>query len=181
MQGVSGGLYAGTLDAFRQIVRSEGPRGLYKGFGANAIGIATGNLYITVYELTRRLALSHDLDSRYINFVAGASASLLSQTVVVPSDVISQHLMMNAQTRRSHGILNVSRKIWRSSGLRGFYRGYLPSIATYAPSSALWWGTYGELSPRLWRVCDRLHLSDAWKLGLSQAGAGGCAGLVAGM
>ena len=32
--------------------------------------------------------------------------------------------------------------VYRRDGLRGFYRGYFASLATYAPSSALWWFFY---------------------------------------
>lgn len=47
-------LYAGTFDAFRKILRHEGARGLYKGFGASTVNIATGNVYITIYEIARK-------------------------------------------------------------------------------------------------------------------------------
>ncbi len=73
----------------------------------------------------------------------------MSQTIVVPLDIVSQRMMISGQgslTReRSNGLLAISKQVYRAEGVRGFYRGYLPSIATYAPSSALWWGSYGLL------------------------------------
>lgn len=50
-------LYAGTFDAFRKIARQEGMRGLYKGFGASTANVLTGNVYISVYEMARKLFL----------------------------------------------------------------------------------------------------------------------------
>lgn len=50
-------LYRGTFDAFHKIARQEGMRGLYKGFGASTANVLTGNLYISVYELARKIFL----------------------------------------------------------------------------------------------------------------------------
>lgn len=50
-------LYAGTFDAFRKIARQEGMKGLYKGFGASTANVLTGNVYISVYEMARKLFL----------------------------------------------------------------------------------------------------------------------------
>ncbi len=52
-------LYTGTFDAFRKILKQEGPRGLYKGFGASTANVLTGNVYISVYEMARKLSLDH--------------------------------------------------------------------------------------------------------------------------
>ena len=48
-------LYSGTFNAFATIVRHEGTRGLYKGFGASTANVLTGNLYISVYEKSRKV------------------------------------------------------------------------------------------------------------------------------
>lgn len=50
-------LYTGTFDAFRKIARQEGFKGFYKGFGASTANVLTGNVYISVYELARKLFL----------------------------------------------------------------------------------------------------------------------------
>lgn len=52
-------VYSGTFDAFRKILRQEGPRGLYKGFGASTANVLTGNLYISVYEKSRKMFRDH--------------------------------------------------------------------------------------------------------------------------
>lgn len=36
----------------------------------------------------------------------------------------------------------VARDIYQTDGVRGFYRGYIASLFTYVPSSALWWSFY---------------------------------------
>lgn len=129
--------YSGTLDAFGKIIMHEGPRGLFKGFGVSCIGIASGQLYITSYEIirqeARRLNDTHQIFSSAAmdvirNAVAGGSASLLSQTVVVPVDIISQKQMMMSQERRPQSIMTLSRDIFAREGIAGFYRGFFASV-----------------------------------------------------
>lgn len=38
--------------------------------------------------------------------------------------------------------LAVTRDILQRDGVKGFYRGYMASLFTYVPSSALWWSFY---------------------------------------
>lgn len=48
--------YRSATHAFRVILRDEGPRGLYKGFAAVAVGTVPGHaLYFATYELSKRL------------------------------------------------------------------------------------------------------------------------------
>lgn len=76
------------------------------------------------------------------------------------------------------GFLDTCRSIWSKQGLRGFYRGYLPSVATYAPSSSIWWGCYGLLFPMYAHVFGTSPKEQS-KVILAQALAGGTAGVIA--
>ena len=40
--------------------------------------------------------------------------------------------------------------ILKEEGFRGLYRGFGSSVATFVPSSALWWGSYGMYQKLLW-------------------------------
>lgn len=100
---------------------------------------------------------------------------MISQTIVVPLDIVSQRMMIDGQgvdvrkTReRARGFLSVTKKIYRAEGIRGFYRGYLPSIATYAPSSAIWWGSYGLLVPVYYSRMASWDMDPFWKQGESR-------------
>mmetsp|Transcript_24920 Transcript_24920/g.80269 ORF Transcript_24920/g.80269 Transcript_24920/m.80269 type:complete len:302 (+) Transcript_24920:63-968(+) len=159
-------LYKGQMDAFWKIFRYEGPRGLYKGFLVNCWGILGGQFYITVYEVTRSRIMPRKYPESFRNFVAGATASLGSQTLVVPLDVVSQKMMVHGQVVHAHdataskpsrlqGGLHVARDILARDGVRGLYRGYLASVMTYAPSSALWWSCYSMYKPFANRVVPK--------------------------
>lgn len=37
---------------------------------------------------------------------------------------------------------DIAQAIYRMDGVRGFYKGYIASLCTYVPNSALWWAFY---------------------------------------
>ncbi|RLN87580.1 hypothetical protein BBJ28_00005886 [Nothophytophthora sp. Chile5] len=199
-------LYSGTFNAFSTILRQEGARGLYKGFGASTANVITGNLYISVYEKSRKAFKDHSstrlidvpsvtnqVGEKGANFAGGAFASLISQTVVVPLDIVSQRMMLNGQgqdvrkTReRAKGFVAVTKQVFRAEGIRGFYRGYFPSIATYAPSSSIWWGSYGLLVPMYYNLMKSWQTDPFWKQGtlenmVAQGLSGASAGIITGI
>ncbi|XP_070547225.1 solute carrier family 25 member 44-like [Ptychodera flava] len=142
--------YKGTWDALKKILRYEGVRGFYRGFMVNAFTVFSGQCYITTYELMRTRFKHMSNTTR--SFIAGGTASLVAQTITVPCDVVSQLLMMQGQTQGSARITadgsalkrtsGVIRTIWVKEGMAGFYRGYLASLMSFIPNSALWWPFY---------------------------------------
>ncbi|XP_014672445.1 PREDICTED: solute carrier family 25 member 44-like [Priapulus caudatus] len=161
-------LYKGTFDAFYKILRYEGPTGLYKGFWINSIQVVSGVGYVTTYEGVRHMLSTYTSlkDNKKIQAMAGgACASLVGQTIIVPFDVVSQHMMVMGQFSgrnrpsqvtvptlgitvdlRRGSTFNVSmaiiRELYKNDGLGGFYRGYGASIMCFVPNSALWWMFY---------------------------------------
>ncbi|KAJ3596489.1 hypothetical protein NHX12_002896 [Muraenolepis orangiensis] len=165
-------LYSGTLDAFCKILHTEGLRGLYRGFMVSTFTLVSGQAYITTYELVRKYASQHTPSNTVKSLVAGGAASLVAQTITVPIDVVSQQLMMQGQgghlTRFKVKPRRTSSTNWRrftfgqtrdivvqifaADGFRGFYRGYVASLLTYIPNSALWWPFYHFYTEQLSRV-----------------------------
>eukprot|EP01026_Neomeris_dumetosa_P049462 TRINITY_DN43110_c1_g1_i2.p1 TRINITY_DN43110_c1_g1~~TRINITY_DN43110_c1_g1_i2.p1 ORF type:complete len:262 (-),score=33.19 TRINITY_DN43110_c1_g1_i2:72-857(-) len=123
-------------------------------------------VYLSTLELMKSVA-SSTLESYPVvgqapaaalgSFVGGAVASLSSQMVVVPIDVISQRQMMLG-TGKQGGVhmsgVDMARQIVRKEGLGGLYRGFSMSIMTYIPSSAIWWSSYGGFQKLLWQRYD---------------------------
>lgn len=153
-------LYSGTFDAFFKILQAEGVRGLYRGFMVNTFTLISGQAYITTYELVRKYVSQYSEDNTVKSLVAGGSASLVAQSITVPIDVVSQHLMMqgqgehltrfrlssNTETGKAKKVFgqtrNIMAQIFAADGFRGFYRGYVASLLTYIPNSAVWWPFY---------------------------------------
>ncbi|CAL4068274.1 unnamed protein product [Meganyctiphanes norvegica] len=155
--------YKGTYDAFSKIFKSEGIGGLYKGFWVSAFQLISGIAYITTYENVRQFLQKKGIhDSTTRAMAGGACASLVGQTIIVPFDVISQHMMILGQIEgrgkhkrvinplnislkhkgRLHVVGAITRTVYQQDGLRGFYRGYMASVGAYVPNSALWWTFY---------------------------------------
>ncbi|KAF6293782.1 solute carrier family 25 member 44 [Rhinolophus ferrumequinum] len=165
-------LYQGTADAFVKILRADGVAGLYRGFLVNTFTLISGQCYVTTYELTRKFVAEYSQSNTVKSLVAGGSASLVAQSITVPIDVVSQHLMMQRQgesagrfqvrgSAQGHGVIafgqtkDIIRQILRADGLRGFYRGYVASLLTYIPNSAVWWPFYHFYAEQLSCLCPK--------------------------
>lgn len=174
-------VYSGSLDAFRKIIKSEGFCGLYKGFWINSIQVFSGITYIATYEKTRDLITNYTniSDSKAKAFLAGGISSAMSQTLIIPFDVVSQHIMMALNTRKQSknlpvdglrssffkplslkqdeikrfGIaLTITRQLYREGGLNSFYKGYFASLLCFVPSSACWWMLYQHFNEFLYSL-----------------------------
>ncbi|XP_060709720.1 solute carrier family 25 member 44a [Hemiscyllium ocellatum] len=170
--------YHGTFDAFIKILRAEGIRGLYRGFLVNTLTLISGQGYITTYELVRVYVANYSNSNAVKSLVAGGAASLVAQSIIVPIDIISQHLMVaghkgnlgrfklssnDRKYKQAFGqTQEVVTQIFRLDGPKGFYRGYLASLMTYIPNSAIWWPFYHfyaeQLSKLVPNECPHLVL-----------------------
>lgn len=165
-------MYSGMFDAYGKIYKYEGFSGLYRGFWVSSVQIISGVFYISTYEGVRHILAQKKINSRIRALVAGAAASMVGQTIIVPFDVLSQHLMMmglvskgaNKVDFNPFGInihpsrskfsitIDVARHIFKVDGIAGFYRGYMASLAAYVPNSALWWGFYHFYQDELYLI-----------------------------
>ena len=85
---------AGLFDAATKIYKTEGVHGLYRGFWVSSVQIISGVVYIATYEGIRHVLSQYNAPQSVKALVGGGAASLVGQTVIVPFDVLSQHLMM---------------------------------------------------------------------------------------
>lgn len=166
-------IYTGALDAFRKILKHEGIRGLYKGFTVSLFGMASGQLYISTYEIVRSCLPGYS--SEWKGLIAGTCATVVGQLLTVPVDIVSQHMMMDGQVKMTNkpnpkpsqyilvkntdyllpkrkrvvrSAYHIVREILRTEGVRGLHKGYSVSLVTYAPNSALFWSAYSMLYRR---------------------------------
>ncbi|XP_052210334.1 uncharacterized protein LOC127813414 [Diospyros lotus] len=147
------------------ILRHEGPRGFYRGFGTSLVGtIPARALYMGALEVTKSAAVSAAVNLGFSasatatisNAVAGLSSATAAQLVWTPVDVVSQRLMVQgaaiptAAISRYNGGVDAVRKIVSTEGVRGLYKGFGFSILTYAPSNAVWWASYSAMQRLIW-------------------------------
>ncbi|KAJ1382352.1 Mitochondrial carrier protein [Sesbania bispinosa] len=183
-----------ALSVVKGLLKTDGIPGLYKGFGTVITGaIPARIIFLTALETTKVASfrmlepfkLSETTQAAIANGIAGMASSLLSQAVFVPIDVISQKLMVQGYSGHTQysGGLDVARKVLRSEGVRGLYRGFGLSVMTYSPSSAVWWASYGSSQRFMWRFLgDGKHekgTPSLSKIILAQAAGGIIAGATA--
>ncbi|EGG21554.1 mitochondrial substrate carrier family protein [Cavenderia fasciculata] len=144
--------YKGTIDAFQSIIRKEGWRCLYKGFPIVVTAtIPAHALYFYGYEYSKKeLAKVPSIGNGIINhFTSGLVADVAGAMIWTPMDVIKQRLQVQkaqvaAGTTFYRGSFHAVNVIYREEGIRGFYRGFLPSLATFGPLVGIYFATYEQ-------------------------------------
>ncbi|KAJ6811990.1 solute carrier family 25 member 44 [Iris pallida] len=146
------------------LIRTEGLRGFYRGFATSLTGTVPARaLYMAALESTKSsvgslatgLGVPDPAAAAFASAAAGLSAAVAAQTVWTPVDVISQRLMVG-DSKYSGGI-DAVKKIVRSDGVCGLYRGFGMSILTYAPSNAVWWASYSVAQRAIWGGISRVY------------------------
>uniref|UniRef100_A0A0E0KJ63 Solute carrier family 25 member 44 n=1 Tax=Oryza punctata TaxID=4537 RepID=A0A0E0KJ63_ORYPU len=180
-----------ALATFRNILKVDGVPGLYRGFGTVITGaIPARIIFLTALETTKAASLklvepfklSEPVQAAFANGLGGLSASLCSQAVFVPIDVVSQKLMVQGYSGhvRYKGGLDVAQKIIKADGIRGLYRGFGLSVMTYSPSSAVWWASYGSSQRIIWSAFDRWNDKESSPSQLTIVGVQATGGIIAG-
>ena len=185
---------AAAAAAAAAILRRDGPRGFYRGFGVSLAGTVPARaVYMAALETTKsavgsaalRLGVAEPAANAAASAAGGVSAAVAAQVVWTPVDVVSQRLMVQtapAAAAHYRGGADAFRKILLADGVRGLYRGFGVSVLTYAPSSAAWWASYATAQRLLWRAVGPAHHDSRGAAmavqGASAAAAGGAAALV---
>lgn len=158
----SGFAHMRGMTVFKHILRHDGIPGIFRGFGTSAVGSLPGRvLTLTSLEMSKEMTLKY---MEHLNMpeatrvgiangVAGLMSNVISCAYWVPLDVICQRLMVQGLpgTTFCNGPFDVVRKVVKTEGLRGMYRGFGLTVITQSPASALWWGVYGAAQHMIWR------------------------------
>lgn len=60
---------------------------------------------------------------------------------------------------RMNGV-SMARHVIATEGVLGLYRGFGMSVATFVPSSGIWWGSYGAFQKLVWQQVDQFLSRD---------------------
>lgn len=146
---------AGPVQLARQIVRSEGVRGLFKGLPSLwARDIPFNFAFLGSYETFCALfAWAEGSDRQRLSagstLAAGGTAGMVGWSVVFPMDVVKSRMQTSKSTGQS--ALAVARTIVRQEGVRALYQGVSAAVARAFPANAALLLGF-ELSHRLFRV-----------------------------
>jgi solute carrier family 25 protein 44 len=125
--------FRGVYVTARDIVRADGYRGLYKGFGTVVGGLIPGRMmYLGILEASKKAvgsamtsydeSLSEPFVASTSNFVAGALASLSGQLIAVPVDVVSQRQMIAKEYQAAGGATGATSQLLLPMAQRFLFR-----------------------------------------------------------
>eukprot|EP00884_Botryococcus_braunii_P003139 jgi/Botrbrau1/12826/Bobra.20_1s0016.1 len=162
-------VYRGLGDAARGIVHKFGIKGLYRGMGATLVEIIPyAAVQFGMYDVCKSMyrsrfrkdgsqegesgleAAGRDLVP---NFICGFASGTLAKLCTHPLDVAKKRFQIAGLERAAKYGANVPVQfgqslpkalmhIWRVEGLRGMYKGALPSVLKAAPQAAVTLTTY---------------------------------------
>ncbi|CAL1376502.1 unnamed protein product [Linum trigynum] len=159
--------YTNGVDVFRQIMRTDGVRGLYRGFGLSILIYAPSNaVWWASYSAAQRTVwdgvcsylskknnengngdVAYKPDSKTVMAVQGISAAMAggaSALITMPLDTIKTRLQVLEGGEEKHGptVRQTFRKLVKEGGLMACYRGLGPRWASMSMSATTMITTY---------------------------------------
>ncbi|OMJ18879.1 putative mitochondrial 2-oxodicarboxylate carrier [Smittium culicis] len=140
--GTGGDQYKSIFDAFKRIIKEEGPRTLYRGiippilveapkraikFAANA---EYGNMYLKMFNLEKM--------NQQVSVLTGVSAGITEALIVSTPELLKIRLQAKENAGRYSGMTDVIKKVYATEGLKAFFNGLESTIWRHA----LWNGGY---------------------------------------
>mmetsp|Transcript_31353 Transcript_31353/g.43498 ORF Transcript_31353/g.43498 Transcript_31353/m.43498 type:complete len:318 (-) Transcript_31353:12-965(-) len=166
------GQYSTVGRAVAEILKQEGARGMYRGVGAMALGAGPAHaVYFACYEKVKRVlngggGAIHPLAAG----TAGATATIVSDAVALPMDVVKQRLQLPKGSGYL-GVWNCVTRILKEEGFHAFFRSYPTTLLMNIPYTAIHFSVYESAKEMLGGDSEELEES-FW----THLGAGGLAG-----
>lgn len=149
--------FAGPIDCFKQIHKVGGlSSGIYKGLAPTLVRESIGlGIYFATYEalIARELGnkiypTRSDIPGWKLCMYGGLSGYTLWLSIY-PVDVIKSKLQTDSLHKPTYrGSLDVFRDISAKAGIKGFYKGFVPTILRAAPANGATFAVF-ELTMRL--------------------------------
>jgi len=138
--------YSNPLSAVVDIVRTDGTFGLWRGLVPYVVrGALLTGTQLGVYDQSKTAVKEYlHLEDGVVAQVSAAMMSgLVTTTVTQPVDMIKTRMMNYKDLYQ--GPLDCLRKIVRSEGLKGLYKGWVPNYARLGPHTLLTLTVYEQL------------------------------------
>ncbi|KAH8173258.1 mitochondrial carrier protein [Sarocladium implicatum] len=134
----SGRQYSGPWDCLRKIYSSYGINAVYRGFTSTIIFRSFFAVFWASYDvLSRQMRKRTNFSTPLINFLAAGFAAQMYWLTGYPTDVIKQRIMTTPLNSPAWRWKDTAMRIYRESGWRGFWRGFLPCILRAFPANAM--------------------------------------------
>ncbi|KAK4138045.1 mitochondrial carrier [Trichocladium antarcticum] len=137
--------YRGPVDCVRRIYGAHGVRGVYRGLQATLLFRGFFFFWWASYDLLSRWMRERtSLSTPAINFWAGGLSAQVFWLTSYPSDVVKQRIMtdplggsLGDGVRRFPRWRDAATAVYKESGVRGYWRGFLPCFLRAFPANAV--------------------------------------------
>lgn len=123
---------------FKQILKTEGPKGIYRGALATLFREVPGSgiLFMVKDKIERKLKVEQEtVYSMFLakKVLAGGCAGLSAWCTSIPIDTVKSIIQTSSEHRR---IGEVTTELYRTGGLTPFFRGMVPQAFRIFPASS---------------------------------------------
>lgn len=127
-----------------QTLQKEGWRAFYKGLGPVIVGGVPGVcMYLTSYEYCKDQLSTYPSIPPVLTYVSAAlTAETFCCLVFVPVDVLKERMQVNKQALQYTSTAQSLYHIIENEGLRGLYKGYGATLASYGPFACIYFSLY---------------------------------------
>ncbi|KAM3139118.1 hypothetical protein pb186bvf_008716 [Paramecium bursaria] len=135
--------FRGLLDCLKQISKSDGPFGLYRGFGVSVLGIIVyRGFYFGIYDTARSTLVNLNIQNSYlINFFIAYAVTVSAGLISYPLDTVRVRMMMQSGNLKykislgradqmCKGTIHCFAKIKQQEGFKGFFKGAFTNLIT---------------------------------------------------
>ncbi|KAL9075100.1 MAG: hypothetical protein Q9161_001785 [Pseudevernia consocians] len=154
------GAYKSMLDGTRQLYRSEGLLGFYRGLAPSLLGVSHGALQFMAYEQLK-IYRGHSFDRGQKDLgtadflVLSGLAKIFAGSTTYPYQVVRARLQMYDADSTYQSARDVVAQVWRKEGLAGFYKGLGPNLLRVMPSTWVTFLVYEKTKVLLPRTLDQ--------------------------
>lgn len=147
--------FHGPVDCFRKVAASSGVRGVFKGLGPTLARELVGlGIYFATYEAliareTRRLGVQRSDVQPWKLCAFGGLSGYALWLAIYPVDVVKSKLQTDSLSRPAYrSSMDVVSDVFRRTGVKGFYKGFVPTILRAAPANGATFAAF-EVTMRL--------------------------------
>jgi len=135
-------IYTGVGNAFSRIASTEGMRALWRGVNSVILGAGPAHaVHFGTYEAIKEMAGGNRAGNQFVaTSIAGATATIASDALMNPFDVIKQRMQMHNSEFRS--VFTCASTVFRREGLTAFYISYPTTLTMTVPFTAAQFTVY---------------------------------------
>ncbi|KAI8084380.1 mitochondrial carrier domain-containing protein [Gilbertella persicaria] len=137
-------------------------KSLYRGLPiALLFSVPAVSMYLSCYEATKQtLSTSYNIarDSSLNHLISGCAAEVSGCLFFTPMEVIKNRLQTQQKQARINSRSLIA-NIYKTEGIRGFYRGYWMGLVVFVPHSMTYFVTYEKLKQWILPNTDHNHPS----------------------